>query len=311
VKDLHTRACRVDDAAAVANLINVVSEAGGWHRGHVAAEIEDVMNNEVKDVATDTRVITDATGNLLAAALVPLPPPGGDQIELNGGVRPDQRGAGIGRELLAWQLERAVARHAEVAPDTDWRATVAVGVADTSAIRLYERFGFTVTRYFLEMTAPTTPPPVARSTEDVRITLYEPSQDRELHAVHMAAFRDQWGHQDRDFESWTALTVRSEAFLPALSRVALAGDTIVGYVLAYDNEAPGRFYLGQVGTAGSWRGRGVATALLADVLAAAGPNGYTHAGLDTDADNPTGAAGIYAKVGFVTDQRVAVYGKAV
>ncbi len=51
--------------------------------------------------------------------------------------------------------------------------------------------------------------------------------------------------------------------------------------------------------------------MLADVLGAAGRAGYTHAALDTDTDNRTGAAGIYAKVGFVIDQRIVVSRKTV
>lgn len=310
MKDLRERAYRADDASAVAELINAVFKAGGWHAGHTAAEIEEVVNNEVKDPATDTLVITNAQEQLVAAALVPLPPEGGNRVELIGGVLPDRRGAGIGRALLAWQLDRAAVRHAEVAPDAEWLAQVAAGVADTSATRLYERFGFSVGRYFLEMSAPTTPPPVAIPAEGVRIAPYNHDQEREVYAVHRAAFRDLWGYQDRDFESWAAMTVRSETFRPELARVALARDTIVGYVLPYDRVG-GRLYIGQIGTAGSWRRRGVAGSLLADVLGAAGRAGYTHAALDTDADNPAGAAGAYAKVGFVIDHRVALYRKPV
>jgi ribosomal protein S18 acetylase RimI-like enzyme len=310
MNDFHPRAYRADDAAAVADLINVVSAAGGWHGAHIAAEIEELVDNEVKDVATDTRVITDAAGELVAVGLVPLAPEGGDRVELIGGVHPDRRGVGIGRELLAWQLGRAAVRRAEVAPDAQWLGQVAVGVGDTSAIRLFERFGFTVARYFLEMTAPTTPPPVVAPVEGVRIAPYRQDQDHELYAVHTAAFRDLWGFQDRSYEAWAAQAVRSETFRPELARVALAGDAIVGYLLPYDR-TPGRFYVGQIGTAASWRRRGVGSLLLADALAAAGAAGYTHAGLDADADNPTGAAGVYAKVGFVLDQHVVLYRKSV
>jgi mycothiol synthase len=308
--DLHARAYRAGDAAAVAELINVVLQAGGGPGGHVAAEIEEVIDNEVRDPAADTLVMSDTEGRLVAVALVPLPPDGGYRVGLIGGVHPDRRGAGIGRELLAWQLDRAAVRHAETAPDREWLAQVVAGVADASALRLYERLGFTVARYFLKMSASTTPPPVA-TPERVRIVPFDPDQERRVHAVHEAAFRDLWGYQDRGFESWAALTVRSATFRPELSRVAVADDTIVGYVLPYDNGIPGQLYIGQIGTAPSWRRRGVASSLLADVLTAAGRAGFTGAALDTDADNPTGAVGTYARVGFVADQHLVAYRKPV
>ncbi|MFB9177664.1 hypothetical protein ACFFX1_05915 [Dactylosporangium sucinum] len=100
-KDYDVRAYRPDAAPAVTDLINLVFKAGGGHGGHTVAEIEDVLNNEVKDLAADTLVVTDAEGKLAAAALVPLPPDGGHRVELIGGVHSDRRGAGIGRHLLA------------------------------------------------------------------------------------------------------------------------------------------------------------------------------------------------------------------
>ncbi|MEV0128796.1 GNAT family N-acetyltransferase [Dactylosporangium sp. NPDC050688] len=314
--DLQVRAYRDGDAAAVAALINLLSEAGGGHSGHVAAEIEDFIAGEVRDAATDTRLVTDAGGRLVAFAAVPVPPGGGDRLELIGGVLPDRRGEGLGRQLLAWQLERAAALHAEVAPDAGWQGQVVAGDADASAARLYERFGFTPARYFLEMSAPTTPPPVAVPSR-VRIAAYDPVREHDLHAVHTAAFRELWGYQERAFDSWATLTAHSASFLPGLSRLALAGDgdgdgaTIAGYVLTYASDVPGRVYVGHVGTAPDRRRQGIAGALLAEVLRAAGREGYASAGLDTDADNPTGAAGVYARVGFAVDQRVVAYRRTV
>src|SRR5262245_22549567 len=158
--DIQARAYRAEDAAAVADLINTVGDAGGGPAGFTPAQLDEAVRNEVKDPAEDTRLLVDAGGRIVAAALVPLPSSGGDRLELIGAVHPDRRAAGIGRALLVWQLDRAAVRHAEVAPDVPWMAQVAAGVADESAIRLYERFGFSVARYFLAMTAPTTPPPV-------------------------------------------------------------------------------------------------------------------------------------------------------
>ncbi|WP_432843918.1 GNAT family N-acetyltransferase [Dactylosporangium sp. CA-092794] len=309
--DVHARAYRPGDAAAIAGLINAIAEAGGGPGGFAAADVEGVVEHEIRDPAADTRLLTDAGGALVGAALVPLPPAGGDRLELIGGVRPDRRGAGLGRELLAWQLGRAAARHAEIAPEARWQAQVVTGAADAAATRLYERFGFAVARYFLEMTAPTTPAPVVTPAGGIRLAPYQQDQERRVYSAHTAAFRGLWGYQERDFGSWAALTVRSGTFRPELSRLALAGDTIAGYLLAYDSGEPDRVYIGQVGTAGPWRRRGVASALLAEALAAAGRAGYVRAGLDTDAANPTGAAGVYARAGFVVDRRVVAYRRPV
>jgi mycothiol synthase len=309
--EFRSRAYRAEDAATVAELINLVADAGGGPGGHAAAEIREFVANEVKDASVDTRLVVDEDDRLLAVALVPQPPAGGHRVELIGGVHPDRCGAGIGRALLGWQLERATARRAEAAPDARWSGSVACGVAATAAIRLYKRFGFTVGRYFLEMSAPTTASLPVPMVDGVRIEPYHEDLARAVHVAHAQAFRELWGYEERGFEPWAALTVRSETFLPSLARVAVADDEIVGYVLPYDTGVVGRCYIGQIGTLPAWRKRGIAHGLLASVLAAAGQAGYTRAALDTDAENPTGAPSVYAAAGFVIDQHIVVYHKSV
>ncbi|HTJ35068.1 MAG TPA: GNAT family N-acetyltransferase [Dactylosporangium sp.] len=305
------RAYEAADAGAVAALVNAVFAAGGVRADHAAAEIEELVEHEIRDPATDTRLVVDADGRLAAAAFVPAPPDGGYRLELIGGVLPEWRGAGIGRALLAWQLERAASLRAEVAPGSAWTGQVVTGLPDASAVRLYERLGFAPVRYFLKMVAPIPPASGAAVPEGVRLMRYTQSLERDVHALHSSAFRGLWGHQERAFEPWAAQTVRSERFLPDLARVAFAGDAIVGYVLPYRQDEPGRLYVGQIGTAESWRRRGVAGALLADMLAAAAGPGYTAAALDADADNPTGAAAVYLRAGFKIDQHLVAYTRAV
>jgi mycothiol synthase len=57
-------------------------------------------------------------------------------------------------------------------------------------------------------------------------------------------------------------------------------------------------YVKVVGTRPAWRGRGLASALLVDVLAAGGAAGKVSARLNVDASNPTGAVAIYQRAGF-------------
>ncbi|WP_238012942.1 GNAT family N-acetyltransferase [Dactylosporangium sp. AC04546] len=309
--DFHERPYRDGDAAAVAELINTVAAAGGGPGGHAPSDVDDVVRHEVAEPSADTLLVLDGDGRLAGVGLVPLPPAGGHRLELIGGVHPDRRGGGLGRRVLAWQLERAAARHAEVAPEASWAGQVVTGVADVPALRLYERFGFTVARHFLEMSAPTAPPPTVAPIDGLRIQQYRRSDERQVHALHTAAFQGLWGFQERAFDAWAALTVASATFRPELSRIAVAGDTLVGYLLAYGSDTPSRLYIGQLGTDAPWRRRGIASALLADVLDAAGRTGYTHAALDADADNPTGAVATYARSGFTVDHHVIAFHRPV
>jgi GNAT superfamily N-acetyltransferase len=266
-----------------------------------------MLSTIVRDREADTRVAVAPDGAIVAVVSVPTPPPGGFRVDLVGGVHPDWRGRGLGRHLLRWQLDRAASIHGGVAPDARWEGHVQAMLGDTSALRLYERFGMTPQRYWFDMVAPTTAVPEARMPEGLTMRPYSPDCEKDLYAAHMEAFEDHWGYQRREFAEWSALTVRTEGFRPELSRIAFDGDEIAGYVLSYEDAKPGWFYIGQVGTRRPWRRRGLAGALLADVLGAAGEAGLTRALLDVDAASPTGAVGAYERVGFRVHHRSVTY----
>ena len=58
-----------------------------------------------------------------------------------------------------------------------------------------------------------------------------------------------------------------------------------------------------LGTLREWRKRGVASALITWSLHAFAQNGFTHAMLGVDADNPTSAAHLYRDLGFELERR--------
>jgi mycothiol synthase len=313
LSNFDVRPYRSEDAASVADLLNATSRVGGGSLELPPGAVASVVQAEVLDATLDTRLVRDAEGRLVAVALVRMPPDGGFRVTLEGGVHPDHRGLGIGRELLAWQLGRAAARHDELAPGVDWVAELDAGAGDTSATRLYDHLGFSIERFFLEMSAPTAPVRVSPAVPGAQIVPFDRSRARELHALHQAAFSGSWGYQRRGFESWAALTVESETFLPGLARVALSdgqSGTTVGFVLPYA-DGPHTLYIGQVGTAEAWRRRGVATALLAEVLQAADETGYVTVALETDSDSAAGATNVYERLGFAIKHRMVVYRKPI
>ncbi len=70
-----------------------------------------------------------------------------------------------------------------------------------------------------------------------------------------------------------------------------------------------RGLLGGVSVRRPWRGRGLARALVSQSLVAFRDRGMTDAVLGVDADNPTGALGVYEANGFVVHQRERAFRK--
>lgn len=97
-------------------------------------------------------------------------------------------------------------------------------------------------------------------------------------------------------EAWTEGMLREELAAAPDSRhyvVALAGAEIVGYagLVRYDNEA----HVTTIGVVPGYRRQGVGTAMLADLLAAAGARRFL---LEVEAGNDA-AQRLYARHGFV------------
>ena len=163
----------------------------------------------------------------------------------------------------------------------------------TGTTTLLRGEGYAATRWFFEMTRPTLddlPEAPLPPGLEVRPVLTE----EQAVAVMLAedeAFRDHWGHRpesDADRRRWLD-DPRQDL---SLWQVAYAGAEVAGVVFplvdAAENERFGRR---------PWRRRGVARALIVGALLALRQRGLTSAVLGVDADNPTGALGLYETVG--------------
>jgi mycothiol synthase len=228
-------------------------------------------------------------------------------VHLGGAVAPHRRGEGIGRAVLRWQLAHAL----------DWDdATRGPGFGplvvrlhapvDQADVRdLAERHGLAVERYFFEMSRPLDVPPVPSPPAGVRLVDWSDDRSGEVHRVVDEAFRDHWGHADRTEEMWTEV-VTSADFRPAWTVLAVdeATDAVVGAALscAYEQDWPvqgySEGYTDELAVLRSHRGRGVAVALLHDSMRRFAEAGLEAAGLGVDAANPSGALGLYERLGY-------------
>ncbi|SJN16336.1 hypothetical protein FM119_00470 [Mycetocola reblochoni REB411] len=282
--------------------------------GHVA---EELALSHI-DLAVDSVLGFDAAGVLVAYGLVALDP-GADtraQSYLSGGVIPEARGRGIGRELLRWQLERSRQQLATVTADVPGWSMLFCPEGNASAPALFARVGAPLTRYFVGMHRDVAKPidrVEPRAAEDgLRIVPFEPALADSARRSRNDSFRDHWGSQPTLPEEWSVM-VDAPAFRYDLSRVAVVGEgddrRVVGFGLVelneQDWEAQGytSAYIDYIGVSREARGRRVAPAIIGEVLTAIRDAGYQQALLDVDSASPTGADELYGRWGFVAGTR--------
>lgn len=312
------RSLTLDDVDAVHDLEREIGASDHPHYTVPREEIVDDLGRSFMNLALDTMGAFDPEGTLLAHGLAFNPP--GDTIErslLLGGVRPSARGRGIGRALLQWQVDRGMQQLAASRTTLPGWLQQHVDESVTSARRLYERFGFTVARYFLELRRDSSEPvPEVALDPSVRAENYSPDRSDATLAARNNSFRDHWGSQLTPQEGWDVFTGRS-VMRPDLSSIAIGErdgvEEVAGFVLVSANEEdwPGQGfssgYIDLVGVGREWRGRGIAPALLARSLRLIAEAGLDKAVLDVDAENPTGALGLYTGLGFTEAHRSIAY----
>lgn len=124
----------------------------------------------------------------------------------------------------------------------------------------------------------------------------------DLLAVRNDAFRDHTGSQPWTVEMWESL--QTEMYRPDASFVVVDGAEPVAFVKCsvFPNDAADRGFsegwIEQVGTRRDHRGRGLAAALIEAAMTVFASDGIQFATLEVDTENPTGAHGLYSRLGF-------------
>lgn len=278
--------------------------------------VEELTDGSYKDPARDSLIGIDGDGVARAFGHVWLLPGATlRRVFLWGGVHPDWRGRGIGRQVLRWQTERAHEALAEQASDVPWRIAVIhqQRLADRSA--LCAAAGYTAIRWSHDMVRPVGPdaPPIPDIDlpAGLEVAPWTDDLDEAVRLAHNEAFANHWGSQPRDAEAWKTWTIEHRTFRRDWSRVVLdptqpedGRPAVAGYLSSHaysqDWEAKGytQGWVALVGVRPTWRGRGLAPALLAAAMRAYAASGIDSAGLDVDTGNATGALNLYTGMGF-------------
>lgn len=339
--DLSWRAGTIGDAQLVADFNNAMSEADDLPFRETVDEVREELEAPWVDLSTQSMLGLDAEGRLRAVGFVMTTP--GDvrtvRAFVSGGVHPERRGEGIGRELLAWQVARARQLLAASGKELPGRIAAYAEDTDTARHRIFEHAGFAARRYFADLKRPlgegAPSIPEVELAGSLRLADFSPELDDATRLAHNDAFRDHWGSEPQTPEQWQS--GRSE-FAPEWSHVvvddspdveALLADErtdastadalragaplVVAY--AYNSRFEADFevrgysfgYTGLLGTRRAYRGRKAAIAALAASMRSFEDAGMEAAVLDVDTENPSGAHGLYASLGYVKEHGSRMY----
>jgi mycothiol synthase len=227
-----------------------------------------------------------------------------DRLNTDSAVRPGWRRRKLGTALVEWMIGRARELHLNA-------GTIST---NAGARALLTSLGFEECRYFFELKrAFDSPIPAVEIPAGLRVVRFDPSYDNALRLTHNDVFLDHWGSTPRDEDSWKVWFTGSRAFRGELTHLVLDGDQIVAYAMGYEYEADTavtgirEVYVGQVGTVRSHRGKGLAAVALSALMREAERTGFKRASLGVDAENPTGALGLYERLGFEQDKKFITY----
>ena len=220
--------------------------------------------------------------------------------------------ARIGTRLIEWGFERA--RMQLLARDNDLPKYLRMDAAPSEDDKrtIMGRLGMAPVRYFDTMTRPLSEPLPEIVTDGFEVLAWDQDRSEEIRMVSTTAFADHWGTAGIDKESWDAW-MKQESIRLDLSFIAVDGLAVIAYSANArhkgDTEVHGRHeaWFDSLGTLRERRGRGVATALITASMRAMAAAGFESAGLVVDSANPTGAHGLYTRLGFKVAFRSTMY----
>ncbi|MEP7040265.1 MAG: GNAT family N-acetyltransferase [Chloroflexota bacterium] len=317
--DIRLRPYASEDLSEFVRIANAANEADGIDERSSEAGLGNwLLTDRANYHPVEDIVVATVDGRIAGYGWVDWveTSEGKREYRTRGHVDPPWRRQGVGSAILAHNEARLL-EIAAAHPDDLPRVFGAYAPERRiGAVALVVDAGYQPVRYFFDMVRPTLDdidlPPLPEGMEIRGVS--DVNGYRRLFTADMEAFLDHWGGFDASeasFQQW----LREPNFDPSLFVIAWDGDEIAGAVIntidAEENEALDRRQgiLDSVFVRRPWRRRGLAGALVGRSLALLHGRGMTSALLGVDADNPTGALGVYERAGFQVHLRSSAYHK--
>jgi mycothiol synthase len=316
---LKHRTFQDEDLQAIYDLIGSCEEADKLDQGITLSELHTNVYAPDVDRQRDMRLWEDEQGKLIAFGTVNISEESTERPDTDGRfnfwVMPDARNQGLETEMIEWAAERL----AEAGRERGQPVTLYGGSRDFDAYRcgILEKHGFEVVRYFFRMARDLHQPiPEPRFPEGFTLTHTTGIEEsRRWTDMFNLSFIDHWNHHPLSYEV-AEHYMKAPTYVPERDLIAVAADgTFAAFcyceVNEEDNQRNNRKdgWIHLLGTRRGYRNIGLGRAMLLAGLLRLKSDGMDRAMLGVDAENLTGALGLYERAGFEKVTTNVVYSK--
>jgi ribosomal protein S18 acetylase RimI-like enzyme len=299
------RAAQFEDLESIAGLLTAVFGYDGIPIVQTAVELEEefvapccTIENDVMVVQLEEKIIGVAWTYFLPSESKE------ERCYVFGGVLPEFRQQGVGTELMTWAVQhgesllRGTGRMLPKYLRTD------VSQQNESAAQLFAKFSMKPVRFEEDVIRELNNLPEVNVNQKYVIVPWDSARNEEARNVKNLAFQDHWGSTPTSSELWLQMVNGSTARLDHSFFAVNQQQEIVGLLLTHRYESDDELlekrigWIDKLATLAEHRKQSIAKNLIAHALRSYAQSGFTHAALTVDTENPTGAYGLYASLGF-------------
>jgi len=234
-----------------------------------------------------------------------------------GTTKPEYRNNGVGTAVMKWATEHGESLLRSTKRTLPKYLRSDISATNSTAGSLFQSFNMSPVRWNDDLIIDLANSPEVFTATEYSIVPWDSSRDEEARITKNQAFMDHWGSTPTSKEGWDQLVHGSTARLEQSFFALDSNNNIVGLLLSHryesDDEVLGKRigWIDKLATLAEHRKQSIGRSLITHALAAYQRDGLTHAALDVDTENPTGAYGLYTAVGFSTFRGKVTYERIV
>ena len=299
------RAAQSADLANIAGLLNAVFAYDGIPIVQTVVELEEEFVAPSCIIENDVMVV-ELEGKLIGVTWTYFLPSESkeERCYIFGGVLPEFRQQGVGEKLMMWAIQHAESLLQSTGRTLPKYLRASVSQQNESAARLFARFQMKAVRFEEDLIRDLVNLPEENKNPKYSIVPWDSARNEEARSVKNLAFQDHWGSTPNSSELWLQMVNGSTARLDHSFFAVNQQQEIVGLLLTHryesDDELLGKRigWIDKLATLTEHRKQSIAKNLITHALHSYTEDGLTHAALSVDTQNPTGAYGLYASLGF-------------